>query len=282
MEREREGLGLGLHEFNGQGMKYLFLGSFVALMAASGVTYLLQPDVRSQAPVLYWVTDANPARAEQVERFRHWLEKNNYPRMELRLDTANNATSKKIIQGVSGVGGDVIDSFGGSALRQLHAVGLLADVTEPAKELGFDPGHTYPAIVSQIAVNDRQYAFPCNAYTTMFWVNKATFAKYGLPAPPKRWDFETFEQFGRQFVGAANPPGKRRTAFFAASVDRDIMRCSLGLSVFNETLTRCRLDDPLKAGRRNNRQAMNESPAVEHRKFPRKPSGQNNISVALS
>ncbi|MBI4023703.1 MAG: extracellular solute-binding protein [Verrucomicrobia bacterium] len=225
-------------------MKIVFVGCLILLTAASVLTHLLEPDLRSDAPVLYWVTDANPARSEQVATFHRWLRSNGHPRMQLRLDTANNAVTKKIIQGVSGVGGDVMDSFSGGALRQLHAVGLLADVTASARALGFDPGHTYAPVASEITIADCQYAFPCNVYTALFWVNKATFAKHGLPGPPRRWDFETFERVGKQFVAAANPSGKRPTVFFAAGLDRDIMRRSLGLSVFNETLTRCTLDDP--------------------------------------
>jgi multiple sugar transport system substrate-binding protein len=61
------------------------------------------------------------------------------------------------------------------------------------------------------------------------------------------WDWDTFEQRGKAFVAAANVPGERRKVFFTSGIGRDIMnvlRRSYGLDIFNETLTRCALDDP--------------------------------------
>jgi multiple sugar transport system substrate-binding protein len=81
----------------------------------------------------------------------------------------------------------------------------------------------------------------------MFWVNAATFKKYGLEVPPLRWTFEEFERRGKQFVEVANRGRKRRDFFFAAQLgveDLATMYRSLGLSKYNETMTKCTLDDP--------------------------------------
>jgi len=224
-------------------MKYIFLVAFILLGAVSLASHFASPEVRGTAPVLYWVTDNNPARAEQVRLFRQWLKEHHYPDVDLRLDTSNGDLSKKIIQGVSGVGGDIMDT-GPTDMPYFVAVGIMADVTDAAKELGFDPSKTYPAIEPQIVQDGRQYRFPCNVFATMYWVNRATFEKYGQPIPPKRWDFDTFERLGKAFVAAANPPGARQTVFYTSGVDKNIMLRSLGLDTFNETLTRCTLDDP--------------------------------------
>lgn len=216
----------------------------VALVIATAITQLTLLDARSSVPVIYWVTDANPARQEQIRLFQAWLKKHNYPQMELRLDTANNDISKELIQGVSGVGGDCIDIGSGGGMRYFQSVGLLTDVTPWAKKMGFDPSHTYPAMKTEITLDGRQYMFPCNCYDHLYWTNKATFRKYGQPAPPQKWDLATFERVGKAFVAAANPPGKRREVFFANSAPLDVIRRSFGVSVFNETLTRCTLDDP--------------------------------------
>jgi len=229
-------------------VKHLFLAVFVGLVGASLATWLSMPGMRSDVPVIYWVTDPNPARVEQVALFHQWMEKNGYPRCELRVDTANNTDQKKLIQGVSGVGGEIMDV--GTTMRYLNAVGLLEDVTEAARKLGCDPSKTYPALESQIAIDGRQYLFPCNVFVQLYWVNKSLFRKYGLPLPPKTWDFETFERLGRQFVQAANRSADRLTVFFADRAQPplvDIMRRSLGLSIFNETGTGCALDDPRHA-----------------------------------
>jgi len=229
-------------------MKYLFCLILLVLVAASIGTYVAMPDQQSDVPVIYWVTDANPARVEQVRKFHQWLVDNGHtkpgdptrPIVELRLDTANRRSDKIIIQCVSGVGGDIMDVGSTAGLQLFYdEIGFLADVTEEAKKLKFDPGQTYEAIRSQITVPDgrggrKQVMFPCNVYAVMLWVNRATFKKYGLEPPPKRWTFEQFERRGKRV----------RDVFFCNYVDTLLMHRSLGLSRFNETLTWCDLDDP--------------------------------------
>lgn len=225
-------------------MKYLFIIVFAGLLAASFFTWRSQPEVQTELPVIYWVTDANPARAEQVRIFHEWLKKNDYPQMELRLDSANRNPQKMVIQGVSGVGGDVMDIGSGGGLRYFHAMGLLEDVTEAGKRLGFDPSKTWKAVYPEITLHGRQYMFPCNVTAHLLWVNKGTFRKYNQPIPPRTWDLETFERMGKAFVDAANPPGERRKVFYVANLDVNGIRRSMGLSIFNESLTRCILNDP--------------------------------------
>ncbi|MEW6356086.1 MAG: extracellular solute-binding protein [Planctomycetota bacterium] len=170
------------------------------------------------------------------------------PAVEMRLDAASNDLNKKLVQGVSGVAGDVIEAYsGGKQMQYLAAAGMLADVTESAKRWGFGPDKTYKALAPALFVDDRQYAFPRNPAQVMYWVNKETFQKYGQPLPPSRWTIEEFERRGRAFVEAANPPGERRMAFFADRACKMELRRSMGLSIFNETLSRCTLDDPRNA-----------------------------------
>jgi len=234
-------------------MKYIFISVFLLLVVASVIILQSAPKAQSDIPILYWVTDPNPVRQQQIAMFPHWLEENygdeletkyGFRRYELRIDAVNNDISKVVIQGVSGVGGDIIDIFGGGAeMRYLSSMGLLTDITEVAKKYNFTLARTYKSIESEITLNGRQYMFPCNVGCSMLWVNKATFEKYGLAVPPKRWDFATFEKLGRQFVSAANPVGTRNKVFFVDQLDPHVLRRSLGLSEFNETLTRCVLDD---------------------------------------
>lgn len=166
------------------------------------------------------------------------------PKAELRLDAASNDMSKKMIQSVSGVAGDIMEAYGDGGVQYLASGGLLADLTEDAKRLAFSPGETYAALEPALSYDGRQYAFPRNPVTSMYWVNKDTFARHGQPLPPERWTFTEFESRGKAFVAAANPPGQRRKVFFADAVNLYAMRRSLGIDVFNETLTRCVLDDP--------------------------------------
>lgn len=232
-----------------QRMKYLFATIAVILLLASAAIYASYPDLRSDVPVIYWVTDPNPARERQVATFHQWLideghvTEDGEPKVELRLDVGNNDLSKKIIQGVSGVAGDVMD-IGSPLLGYLAQVGILQDVTDVAEQMGFSTAQTYEAVEPEITVDGRQYGFPCNVTAHMLWVNKATFEKYGQPSPPHRWTLDEFEQRGKAFVEAANEPGERQTVFFLNNIPLPILFRSMGLGHFNETLTGCTLDDP--------------------------------------
>lgn len=283
-------------------MKHLFAIIAALLVAASAVLAMFAPAARNEVPVIYWVTDPNPARIEQSAGFSDWLVKHGYcrtvtlqtaaevgrfrqrrwsenllstmrsanpdgpklwdehlkpidikpgslpvtiryPEVELRLDFGNRDNEKKVIQGVSGVGSDLFDQSSGT-LHYGQAVGICADVTERARELGFDTSTTYPAIVPDLVVDGRQYAYPCNVSVGLYFANKKTFARYGLDPPPARWDTETFERIGKQLVDTANKPGERRLVFMADDVRTIDLYRSRGLSAFNETLTRCTIDDP--------------------------------------
>ena len=232
-------------------MRRLFLISLLVLSAAGTATWLTQPNMQSEVPVIYWATDPNPARFEQVDMFHQWLIDNNHttpdgrPVIELRLETAEYSFrgGSGVIQGVSGVAADIIDCF----IPWYQSIGLLADVTEAAEEYGFGIDQTYAAVEPLLKVDGRQYGFSCNVYVMGLWLNVDTLEKYGMEKPPQTWDFETFERYGREFVRRANPPGERQTVFFMNRIEHSFLvktlHRSLGTSEFNETLTRCTLDD---------------------------------------
>ena len=227
-------------------MKYIFLGTFLLLVVASLGTYWSQPDLKSSKPVLYWVTDANPARKLQIDLFHQWLARHRdqgYPDFELRVDSANRDGPKRIIQGVSGVGGDIMD-LNASELPYMQNIGLFEDVTAEAKRLGFSPDKTYPATGEMLWYKEKQYAFPCNVTLACFFVNVETFKKYGIAEPPEEWTFDQFEKTGTEFVTKANPPGELRKVFFVDMIEPLILLRSVGLDPFNETMTRYQLDDP--------------------------------------
>jgi multiple sugar transport system substrate-binding protein len=231
-------------------MKHVFLVALLLLVTASFATYWSYPDRRSDLPVIYWGTDPNPARQEQVRLFNDWLQKNGHPTVDLRLDMANADRTKKIIQGVSGAAGDVVDLIGGGGdMRYFRALAINTDVTEAAKAMGFEPSKTYPAVAGEITLKDetgatRQYQFPCNVVAPMFFMNRETFRRHGQPPPPRRWTIEEFERRGVAFVHAANASLPRQRVFFADQVAPDVLRASFGGSRFNETGTRCTLDEP--------------------------------------
>ncbi|MEM6391489.1 MAG: extracellular solute-binding protein [Planctomycetota bacterium] len=234
-------------------MKYIFLASFLLLLGAGVVTTVTEPDLRSDVPVLYWVTDRNPARIAQVAGFHEWLVERGHvtedgkPMLELRLDTASRDPSKQIIQSIAGVAGDIMDCDVG----QMHALGVLEDVTDDAARLGFGVDQTYPALEPALTRNGRQYGFPCNVGILSMWSNPATFAAVGLEPPAREWSIEEFERLGKEYVRRANEPGERQTHFFVSSMlswsgprFMITLHRAKGLSIFNETLTAATTDDP--------------------------------------
>lgn len=224
-------------------IKHILLLGLVLLTAASVLTDVNLPSHRRRYPVLHWVTDDNPARVVELAPLKNWLRRHRYPMFTVHLDFANDDMSKFVIQGVSGDADTLVDTFDDD-LDYLHDCNLLYNLTPDAKKMGFDLSHTYPAVKATVVRNGRQYLYPTNVNVLDYWVNKAAFAKYHQPPPPRTWTFAEFQRIGRAFVRAANPPGRRPKVFFTNSVDTRIMRRSLGLSAFNETLTRCTLADP--------------------------------------
>lgn len=192
------------------------------------------------APVLYWVTDPNPARIEQIRFFRSWLKKNGYPDIDLKTDSANQ--QKVLIQGVTGVGGDVFDAAS-TSIPYYRTVGMLDDVTEDMRSFGVTEENCYSAILGDLFYEGRQFAYPCNAGVNHYIVNLDTLRKYGLAKPPEVNDFDAWEKLGLEFVSRANPEG-RRLRFWASPPPTDVMYRSLGASQFNETLTASTINSP--------------------------------------
>ncbi|WP_428388917.1 extracellular solute-binding protein [Mucisphaera sp.] len=177
------------------------------------------------------------------------------PLAEVRLDTASRDDTKQKIQAVSGVAADIMDVFNGSSMRMFVEMGVLLDVTERAKEMGFDLSRTYAALEPELLVDGRQYMFPGNVSSSFLTVNVDLFRSLGMDPPPERWDFETFERIGVAFCERANEGLQRREVFFLNKIDWVRMHRGLGLSRFNETMTASVLDDPryassLERGRR--------------------------------
>ncbi|MCW5548530.1 MAG: carbohydrate ABC transporter substrate-binding protein [Opitutaceae bacterium] len=223
-------------------MKAFFAICTLGLTLGSALLYWSLPGKQTEVPVIWWITQDDHYKQEIVTVFREWLRDQGLPDVDLRIDNTNQDATKKLVQGVSGVGADLMDLYG-FQIDLFPATGMMLDVTEEARQLGFSPEHTYPALRDEIVQNGRQYSFPRNTGSALFWVNRGTFRRLGVPFPPYRWSTDEFEELGKKFVAAANPPGTRQRAYFVNGVSRDVMRRGLGLSTFNETGTFCTLGD---------------------------------------
>jgi len=236
-------------------MKWVFATALILLIAGGAATVMTEPDLGTDVPVIYWVTDRNPARLDQVDLFHQWLIDEGHttpegrPIVELRLDiaTSDPTNSKKIIQSVAGVASDVMDCD----IGQMHTLGVLRDVTEDAYRLNFGLDQTYAALAPVLTRDGKQYGFPCNVDINSFWANVGTFKKYGMDPPPQNWTIEEFESIGREFVKRANPTDGRQSVFFSNTLGDwqgrwlfiALIR-SKGASLFNETMTASTAGDP--------------------------------------
>lgn len=224
-------------------MRMFFIIILAALALATAALHWTVPGRSSDRPVIYWVTQDDENKRAVVDTFRQWRQDVGLPPVDLRIDNSNQDPTKKLVQGLSGVGADIFDLYG-HEMDLFAATGMIEDVTEDAVRMGFSPAATYPNLKNDLVINGRQYAFPRNAGVSLLWINRATFEKYGVPEPPYRWTMDEFEELGKKFVAAANPPGTRQRIYFANLLSRDVMRRGLGLANYNETGTRCTLDDP--------------------------------------
>jgi multiple sugar transport system substrate-binding protein len=227
-------------------MKQFFLICVIGLSLASAALYWTIPGQSSDRPVIYWITQDDENKRAILTLWHEWRKDLNLPPVDLRIDNSNQDPTKKLVQGLSGVGADIFDLYG-HEMDLFASTGMLADVTEEAVELGFSPAATYPNLKEDFIIGGRQYAFPRNAGVSLLWINRATFAKHGVPEPPARWTVDEFEALGKKFVAAANPPGTRQRSYFVNGLSRDVLRRGLGLANYNETGTRCTLDDPRNA-----------------------------------
>jgi ABC-type glycerol-3-phosphate transport system substrate-binding protein len=218
-------------------MRTVFLGILATLIIFSQImVYKLQKQGEEGVPVIYWVTDPNPARQEQIALFREWLKKNKYPDIDVKLDTANRGMQKTIVQGVTGVAGDMIDASG-NVIPVLQAIGMLEDLSGYFREFGLPVYGSHEANRHELVIDGKTYGTPCNTWPSCYIVNLDAFDRYGAPPPPERWSFEEFERRGKEFVAKGNAGRKHREVFYAYRVDGTVLRRSLGMGSFNETLT---------------------------------------------
>ncbi|MBL4575470.1 MAG: extracellular solute-binding protein [Opitutaceae bacterium] len=226
-------------------MKYLFIVISVGLVAASALTFFSFSEKQNDRPVLRWMTGVNPVREKQAELFEQWMIDNGYPAVELRIEGPKK-TQKNIVQGVSGVAGDIFDCYYGE-INLFQSIGLLEDVTDAAEEMGFGLSETYAGVWSDLAIDGRQYGFPRCVDTFVCWANVEAFEKVGLSAPPAVWTLEEFERIGAQYVDLSNRPGEHQTVYFSTQwglfATTTLLR-SMGVDIYNETMTGSYLDKP--------------------------------------
>ncbi len=163
---------------------------FVCLLAASAAMYVVAEATverpRDEGVVLLrWATDKNPARDVQTAEFS-----TRNPGIRVTVDSGDRA--KIIVQCATGVGPDLIDVWDISNMMMFHEGGILLDLTEHAKRMGFDPSKTYPGIRECLMVDGRQYRFPCNVWANCVVYNRRIFSDLGVAEPTDGWTYDDF------------------------------------------------------------------------------------------
>ncbi|MFG0328319.1 MAG: extracellular solute-binding protein [Phycisphaerales bacterium] len=177
-----------------------------------------QDEPLSAIPRLVWATDDNPARRIQIQLFRRWhLEQYGEPIDVITdpgsRDTRTNSVTKPIVQSIGGAGADLIESYGPQMLRALVDSGIALDVTDLAREQGFEYTRCFDASHSSFCKDGRQYGFPANVGYTVLFYHKDLFEQAGLEAPTGGWSFDTLVEYGEKLaVESPDIPGGKRWA----------------------------------------------------------------------
>jgi len=233
-------------------MTRIFIICLSIISAGTAYITLTRSEDLSGTPILTWVTDPNPARYEQIDFFHDWLiaqghtDENGDPIVRIQLETGG-VDNKKIIHGVSGVAGDILDMY--NEVDQFKKLGILEDLTDYADRYGFGPDQTYDAIKNDIVIGGKQFAFPCNVTSHACWINMDVMQAAGIDQLPESWTVEAFERIGKKFVQNMNSSNEAQNYFFMNNPGDDqfvgwitVLMRSKGGSFYNETMTECILD----------------------------------------
>ena len=173
---------------NNMSMRWSIAIVAIVLVLMSIAASIWQPTLDLQGrKALVWTTDPNPQRDDQVATFNKM-----YPAYKLRIDPDNTGIQKVVVQCSANMGPDVIDAVTNSSYQIYHSAGVLKDVTEDAKRMGFGPDTLSPSVRSLVMlkvldkdgrIKERQFIYPSNVYHVFFFINKNIFKKHGVPLP---------------------------------------------------------------------------------------------------
>ncbi|MCK4325792.1 extracellular solute-binding protein [bacterium] len=231
-------------------MKYFLISIFGILALWTLVTVALIPGKEAgDKTSLVWTTDPNPQREMQVDIFNKL-----YPDCSLRIDPDNSGVMKVVVQSSAGMGPDIIGQIHIRDNYQIyHEAGLLWDITEQAKKMGFGP-ETLPEPVRPLVMmrvmnkngefEDRQYVYPCNVYHGYIIYNKNIFDKYGISYPPEDLTWEEYINIAKKLTIYENEGDKIPLIFGSAGMGSylKILIWEKGEDVFNKDGTRCLLN----------------------------------------
>mgnify|MGYP003733224519 FL=1 len=188
-------------------MRKLLMVVLCLLTAMSVVAWLWKTDddTAGKTP-LVWVSDPNPMRISQIDRFNELN-----PDLSLKLDPDNSGTMKVIVQSSAGMGPDLIGHVTFDRTLGLYLdAGVLMDLTEVAPTYGFSYT-TLPKQVQELCyirtydaetdtLKRAQFGYPANNANSFIIFNKTVFDKHKVPYPTSEMTWQEFVEIAKRIT----------------------------------------------------------------------------------
>ena len=227
--------------------KAVLLSVFVllALLTVFAVTVLPEKTPPGKVPLI-WVSDANPERYEQVDLFNSLN-----PDLHLTVDPGSWGVMKNVVQCSAGMGGDMIDAINESNIQTYQRAGILLDITEEARAMGFGPETLAPSVRPTVMaevlnekgeLEERQFTYPANVYHSFIYYNKNILDKLGVPYPPRDLTWEKYIELAQQLT-ITRPDSSIPEVFGAAGAGSWPLVWNYGGDAFNADGTRCTIGE---------------------------------------
>lgn len=193
-----------------------------------------RPTPLDQTPTLVWSTDDNPARRTQCQLFRVWHLRTFGEPLDIRTDPTNRDPTKTIVQCVADAGPDIIETYGPAQLEQFVSAGVAMDITDKARERGFGLDRVFPAAVSSMSKDGRQYAFVCNVGYTVLFYHRDVLREAGIAEPPqgRAWTLAETLEITKKLTATSVEGGRRRVGIMGLGAWG--MALADGATFFNE------------------------------------------------
>ncbi len=211
------------------------------LVALSCLVWSLRPRPDGSGRTqLLWVTDENPARAEQVALFNRLN-----PQHNLTIDPANSGLEKMIVQCVAGVGPDLFDCNDSFWLSAYVKSGIAWDLTEELAAVGIDVAKdTWPGTHSVCIHEGHVYGFPRNACTDALLYNKKLFDAAGLAYPRRHIAHDEFLKLAKALTVVDDDGRVQQYGFYFSWSQYEHFLRQWDAHIYSPDGTRCTLDQP--------------------------------------
>ena len=184
-------------------MKYLFaalIAAFALLYGIAQSTLVAEGD--PNRTTIRWSTDKNPARERQVGLFEEL-------NPDIEVIVQKHDFTKVMVRCATGTGPDVVDNFDAFNMHSWVEAGIIRDLTPFAADQGFSTDDTYPTLRGALAVEGRQYRYPCNVNAPAVIYNRAILEDHGAPIPSADWTWDEFVDITLKVRNNPSKSGRR-------------------------------------------------------------------------